>query len=153
MARNDLYSLRLVVGRAIRASGRRLRELEDEIGVRHGNLRRLMEGEAEIRISHLIALARALRVSPADFLAAGCPKANRMAKHRLRQWIGADGPEVAEEEPAPAPFPTTAAELESVVQAAVERALAGWSAEGGAAARGPTPVVPVLAASANDSPS
>ena len=132
MARNDLYSLRLVLRRVILASGRRLRDLEDEIGVRHGNLRLLMDGRAEIRVSHLLGLARVLGVPPADFLAAGCPKANAAATRNLRQWVGAD---VEEHAPPPAPFPTTAAELESVVQAAVERALAGWAAKGGAMPR------------------
>jgi hypothetical protein len=136
MARNDLYSLRQVLRRAIAACGRPLRDLEDEIGVRHGNLRLLMDGRAEIRVAHLFGLARVLGVPPADFLAAGCPKANAAAKRRLRHWLGADLPDdLAEEAPAPRPFPTTAAELESVVQAAVERALAGWPAKGGAEPR------------------
>ena len=127
MARNDFYSLREVVRRAIQATGRPLRDLEDEIGVRHGNLRLLMDGQAEIRISHLLGLARALGVPPADFLEAGCPKANAAARRRLRNWIGADAePGV----PPPPPFPTTAAELERIVQAAVERALAGRAAGG-----------------------
>jgi len=124
MARNDIYSLRQVLRRAILAAGRPLRELEDAIGVRHGNLRLLMDGDAEIRIVHLLGLARYLGVPPADFLEAGCPKANAAAKRRLRNWIGADAEPGA---PPPAPFPTTAAELERIVQTAVERALAGRS--------------------------
>jgi hypothetical protein len=110
MARNDIYSLRQVLRRAILAAGRPLRELEDAIGVRHGNLRLLMDGDAEIRIVHLLGLARYLGV-PA-------------AKRRLRNWIGAEAEPGA---PPPAPFPTTAAELERIVQTAVERALAGRS--------------------------
>ncbi|HEY8022484.1 MAG TPA: hypothetical protein VIH93_15370, partial [Thermoanaerobaculia bacterium] len=135
MARNDLYSLRLVLGRAVAASRRRLRDLEDEIGVRHGNLRLLMDGHAEIRVAHLLGLARALGVPPADFLAAGCPKANAAAKHRLRQWVGDLPPDLPDDAPPVAPFPTTAAELERIVQSAVERALAGGSPKGGAGSR------------------
>lgn len=146
MARNDLYSLRLVLGRAIRASGRPLRELEDAIGVRHGNLRLLMDGKAEIRVAHLLGLARALGVPPADFLAAGCPKANAAATRRLRHLVGAD---LEEHAPAPAPFPTTAAELASVVQSAVERALAGWSANGGAGSRVAAAISPAAPATSD----
>lgn len=141
MARNDFYSLRLVVRRAIEATGRPLRDLEDEIGVRHGNLRLLMDGQAEIRVAHLLGLARCLGVPPADFLEAGCPKANAAARRRLRNWIGAEAEPGA---PLPAPFPTTAAELERIVEAAVERALAGRTVGEAAAPAAPVPAPPDL---------
>jgi len=141
MARNDIYSLRQVLRRAILATGRPLREIEDAIGVRHGNLRLLMDGDAEIRMAHLLGLARYLGVPPADFLEAGCPKANAVAKRRLRNWIGADAEPGA---PPPAPFPTTAAELERIVQTAVERALAGLSPRAAVAPAAPPAPAPDL---------
>jgi transcriptional regulator with XRE-family HTH domain len=88
--------LRQVLREAIGAQGRSNRKLEEDRGIGHGNVEKLLSGRAEVKVRHLAVLAELLDVPPGDFLALGLPEATAKAKRRLMDLIaperGADGP-------------------------------------------------------------
>lgn len=88
MSDKDLVQLRRVLREAVSASRMPVREMERRLGVGHGSLYRLLDGELDLRVRHLLAFAELLGVPPADFLEMGCPDAARAAKRRLADWIG-----------------------------------------------------------------
>ena len=88
MSDQDLRQLRQVLRQAVDASRMPVREMERRLGVGHGSLYRMLDGEFDLRVRHLLALAEILGVSPADFLEMGCPDAVRNAKRHLADWIG-----------------------------------------------------------------
>ncbi|HEY8021330.1 MAG TPA: hypothetical protein VIH93_09520 [Thermoanaerobaculia bacterium] len=133
MANTDLEDLRGVLHAGVRASGRGVRELETELELRHGGLRRLIFGDLDIRVSHLLGLARVLRVPPSDFLDLGCAVANRTASLRLIDWLGPLA-KVQRARPRPAGLPASAAELAALIQSEVAKALAERDAAGAATA-------------------
>jgi len=71
MIHDDLAQLRQLLARAVQASGRKDRELEREIGIGSGSLRRLLAGDLDLKVEYLTHLARLLRIPPGDLLAAG----------------------------------------------------------------------------------
>jgi transcriptional regulator with XRE-family HTH domain len=83
----DLRTLRQVLREAIAAQGRSNRKLEEDLGIGHGNIEKLLSGRAEIKVRHLAVLAELLDVPPADFLALGLPEATARARRRLTDWI------------------------------------------------------------------
>src|SRR5688572_8856274 len=87
MRSTDLRTLRQVLREAIRVQGRSNRKLEEELGIGHGNIEKLLTGRAEIKVRHLLVLADLLDVPPGDFLACGCPEATAKARRRLTDWI------------------------------------------------------------------
>jgi hypothetical protein len=94
MIDDDLQQIRQVLARAVQASGIFHRDLERALGVRNGSLARLLDGQLDLRVDHLTALARLLRIPPGDLLAAGAPAANAAAEHRLADWLGLPQPAV-----------------------------------------------------------
>lgn len=88
MPKDELKELRAVLREAVKASRRSLRELENEMGIGHGNLKRLLDGDLEIRVHHLVALARQLQVHPKEFLELGFP--DWPARHQLAEWMTPD---------------------------------------------------------------
>lgn len=86
--RDDLRTLRDLFGKALRRSGLASRRLEEELGIGHGNLNRLLNGELDIKVRHLLAIARFLKVPPHRFLELGCPEAEAAATHDLSDWLG-----------------------------------------------------------------
>lgn len=91
MADKDLQKLRQVlreVVKAAKASRMQVREMERELGIGHGSLYRLIDGELDMRVRHLLAFARLLEIPPSDFFELGCPNAMSGAKRRLTDWIG-----------------------------------------------------------------
>ncbi len=88
MADKDLQQLRQVLREAVRASNMPIREMERQLGIGHGSIYRMLEGELDLRVRHLLALADLLEVPPTDFLALGCPEAESRARRRLADWIG-----------------------------------------------------------------
>jgi len=88
MSDQDLSQLRQVLRQAVDASRMPIREMERRLGVGHGSLYRMLDGEFDLRVRHLLALAEILGVSPTDFLEMGCPDAVRNAKRHLADWIG-----------------------------------------------------------------
>jgi hypothetical protein len=132
-AQSDIEDLRGVLNAGVLASMRGVRELETELGLRHGGLRRLIHGDLDIRVSHLLGLARVLRVRPGDFLDLGCTAANRSASLRLVDWLGPLAKKLGSARPRPTALPATAAELAALIQAEVAKALAERDAAGGSA--------------------
>jgi transcriptional regulator with XRE-family HTH domain len=88
MADKDLQQLRQVLREAVRASRMPIREMERQLGIGHGALYRMLDGELDLRVRHLLALADLLGVPPTDFFEIGCPDAMSRASRRLADWIG-----------------------------------------------------------------
>ena len=84
---DDLRHLRQVLRQAIAASRLGQRYIETHVGLRHGRLEHLLDGRQDLRVRHILAFARVLQVPPQDFLAYGCPGAQELAKHSLKDWI------------------------------------------------------------------
>lgn len=84
---DDLRHLRQVLRQAIAASKLGQRYIETHVGLRHGRLEHLLDGRQDLRVRHILAFARVLKVPPQDFLAYGCPGAQELAKYRLKDWI------------------------------------------------------------------
>ena len=119
MIDEDLAQVRQVFSRAVQASGMVRRDLERALRLRNGSLARLLDGRLDLKVEHLTALARLLRIPPGDLLAAGAPAANAAAEHRLADWLGLAGPAA----PAP-PAPPSPDELAAMVRSAVRQAIA-----------------------------
>ncbi len=120
MSDQDLASLRDLLREAVAGSRLSGRDAEAVLGIGHGNLERLLNGTLELRIRHVLALARHLQVSPADFFALGCPEAVRAAQHDLTEWIAPPRRLQAGQ----APLPTTADDLAALIRSAVQEELA-----------------------------
>jgi transcriptional regulator with XRE-family HTH domain len=122
MLEEDLRSLCQVLARAIDASGLQRRDVERALKLRNGTLGKLLDGSLDLRVEHLTALARLLRIPPSDFLRLGCPQTRAAATYRLADWLGpAEGATPA---PAAASQPPTPEELAEMVRAAVREELA-----------------------------
>ncbi|HEX3554986.1 MAG TPA: helix-turn-helix transcriptional regulator [Thermoanaerobaculia bacterium] len=87
MIDDDLHSLRVLLREAIASLRLTNREAESAMGIAHGSLEGLLQGRLDLRVRHLLALAEILKVSPADFLALGCPTAQDAAQHDLVEWL------------------------------------------------------------------
>jgi len=124
MALDNLGTLRQVLREAVRAQGRSNRQLEEHLGIGHGNIEKLLSGRAEVKVRHLLVLAELLDVPPGDFLALGCPEATAKARRRLGDWIapglGADGGGAA----SAAAAPVSVEQLAELVREAVRSELA-----------------------------
>lgn len=70
---------------AVAACRRSYREVEDELGLGHGSLQRLLDGRVDVRVHHLVDLARILQVHPMEFLELGFP--DWPSRHRLTEWM------------------------------------------------------------------
>jgi len=117
---DDLRSLRQVLARAVQASGLLRRDVERALRLRNGSLGRLLDGSLDLKVEHLTALARLLRIPPGDLLAAGCPQLRAAATHRLADWIGP----VENASAAPSPTLPTPEELAEMIRAAIRQELA-----------------------------
>lgn len=118
MLEDDLRSLRQILARAIEASRLQRRDVERALKLRNGSLAKLLDGTQDLRVDHLTALARLLRISPGDFLRLGCPQTRAAATYRLTDWIGPvqEGAPAAAKTPAPE-------ELAEMIRAAVREEL------------------------------
>jgi hypothetical protein len=83
MPEADFEHLLTVLSRAILALPGPRRTLEDRLGIGRGNIDRLLDGRMEMRVRHILALARELEVAPGDFFALGCPGATENARYLL----------------------------------------------------------------------
>lgn len=77
------------------------RDLESAMSVGHGRLEEIFNGDQELRIRHLVGLARLLKVPPADFLRLAYGGDERTAPRRLDEWIGEPQPPNARRKPEP----------------------------------------------------
>lgn len=85
---NDLRELNGLVREALNRTSMSGRRLEEELGIGHGNLQHLLEGQLELRVRHLLAIARVLKVPPHQFLELGCPEAEQTASRDLYELLG-----------------------------------------------------------------
>jgi hypothetical protein len=116
---DDTKPLRAVLRQAIAASRMGKREIEVALGVGHGKLDRILDGTLELRVRHVLALARVLEVSPKDFLDLAYPEPPGGARYSLRDWLGPRqaGPQSTSNK-------TEAANLREVVREVVREELA-----------------------------
>ena len=127
MLEEDLHSLRQLLARAVQASGLLRRDVERALRLRNGSLGRLLDGSLELKVEHLTALARILRIPPGDLLTAGCPQLRAAAPHRLADWLGPDGNAAAPA--AVSSPPPTPGELAEMIRTALRQELAARKGE------------------------
>lgn len=83
----DLAEFRHVLRELVRVLRIPVRDLERTLGVGHGKLEKLLNGELEIRLRHVLALADVLDISPGDLLTMGCTEATRRARRHVVDWL------------------------------------------------------------------
>jgi transcriptional regulator with XRE-family HTH domain len=83
----DLRQLRAVMRQAISACRMSSRNIETAMGLGHGALERILDGRNDIRVRHILGLARLLKVPPQDFLELGVLQPEAGTKYRLKDWI------------------------------------------------------------------
>ena len=88
MSDHDIRNMRKMLHQVINASGLADRQVEDAIGLRHGRLGRLFDGSMEIKLRHLLGLARRLKISPGELVAMGSPETEQLKERRLAEWLG-----------------------------------------------------------------
>jgi len=57
------------------------------MGLGHGALERILDGRNDVRVRHILGLARLLKVPPQDFLKLGVLQQEAGTKYRLKDWI------------------------------------------------------------------
>jgi hypothetical protein len=77
------------------------RDLEGALGIGHGRLEEILAGKPELRVRHLVDLARLLKIRPSDFLRLGFPDDESTAPNQLERWIGEPQPPNARRKPEP----------------------------------------------------
>lgn len=82
---DDLRGVREILREAVAALRMSPREIEDRLGLGHGTLKRVLDGEIDLRVRHLLALSRLLDVHPKSFLELGLP--DWPARHQLQEWM------------------------------------------------------------------
>jgi len=92
MSDGDLRQLRSLLREALAHSPLSARALETVLGIGHGNLSHLLEGRLELRVRHVLSIARALGVPPHQFLELGCPETTGAARRDLSDLTGASLP-------------------------------------------------------------
>ena len=116
----DLRQLRAVLRQAISASRLSARHIETAMGLGHGNLERILDGRNDLRVRHLLGLAKLLQIPPQDFLELGVAQPEAGTKYRLKDWImppAFQPPNAKQKADAPA------ADLGKLVRDAVQEAL------------------------------
>ncbi len=115
MPQDDLSELRAVLREAVAACRRSNRDLEDDLGLGHGSLLRMLDGRIEIRVHHLVAIARILQVHPMEFLELAFP--DWPVRHHLTDWMR---PDVRKKAGKKAALPSTREELSDLVRGIVQ---------------------------------
>jgi plasmid maintenance system antidote protein VapI len=83
----DLKSLRALVGEAMSQLSHSSRALEEELEIGHGNLSHLLAGRLELKVRHILSLARLVGVPPHRFLELGCPEALKAARRDVTELM------------------------------------------------------------------
>jgi transcriptional regulator with XRE-family HTH domain len=107
----DLAEFRHILRELLRMAHIPVRQLERTLGVGSGKLERLLNGEMEIRLRHILAAAEVLGMAPGDLLTIGCGDASRRAQRRVVDWL----PHLAPKAEGP-PFPTRREELAQMIR-------------------------------------
>lgn len=87
MSSNDLRTLRALVREALPTYHGAGRAVEEALGIGHGNLSHLLDGRLELRVRHLLAIAKMLGVPPHQFLELGCPETTDAARRDLTDFV------------------------------------------------------------------
>ena len=77
------------------------RDLESALEIGHGRLEECLDGTRELRVCHIVNLARLLKVKPSDFLRLAYADDEASAPHQLEEWIGGPKPPYARKKPQP----------------------------------------------------
>jgi transcriptional regulator with XRE-family HTH domain len=83
----DLQQLSGLIREALGRTSLTTRALEQELGLGHGNLTHLLSGKLELKIRHLLGIARLLGVPPHRLVELGCPDALRAATQDVTDFI------------------------------------------------------------------
>ncbi|HVG11198.1 MAG TPA: hypothetical protein VNM67_26075 [Thermoanaerobaculia bacterium] len=87
MSDSDLRRLRALVREALPTYHGSGRAIEEALAIGHGNLSHLLDGRLELRVRHLLAIAKMLGVPPHQFLELGCPEATEAASRDLTDFV------------------------------------------------------------------
>jgi hypothetical protein len=87
MSDSDLHRLRALVREALPTYHGAGRAIEKVLSIGHGNLSHLLDGRLELRVRHLLAIAKMLDVPPHQFLELGCPEATDAAHRDLTDFV------------------------------------------------------------------
>ena len=87
MSDSDLRTLRALVRAALPTYHGSGRAIEEALGIGHGNLSHLLDGRLELRVRHLLAIAKMLGVPPHQFLELGCPESYEAARRDLTDFV------------------------------------------------------------------
>jgi hypothetical protein len=71
----DLRRLSSLIRESLAQTSLTTRALEEELGIGHGNLAHLLSGQLELKLRHLLSVARLLGVPPHRLVELGCPEA------------------------------------------------------------------------------
>ena len=99
MSDRDAIAVLAVVRRAVDAAPGNKRDLETAMSIGHGRLEEILNGEPELRVRHLVGLARLLKVRPSDFLRLAYGSDEAAAPRYLEDWIGDPQPLHARRKP------------------------------------------------------
>lgn len=77
------------------------RDLESALEIGHGRLEECLNGTRELRVCHIVNLARLLKVKPSDFLRLAYAEDEASAPNQLEDWIGEPKPPYARKKPLP----------------------------------------------------
>lgn len=88
----DLRQLRDLIREALGRSPLTARSLEDELGIGHGNLTHLLSGQLEMKLRHVLSIARLLGIPPHRLIELGCPEALAAATRDVTDYVEAPAP-------------------------------------------------------------
>ncbi len=88
MSDHDLRNMRKMLFQLIQATGLADRQVEDAMGLGHGRLGRLYDGSMEIKLRHLLGLARRLKLSPGELVSMGSPETEELKQRRVADLLG-----------------------------------------------------------------
>lgn len=117
MPRDEFYELRAVLREALDATRKSYRQIEDKLGLGHGTLKKLIDGELEIRASHLTRFANLLQIHPREFFELGFP--DWTAQHCLADWLTPDRRKVFQQ----TGLPTNVNELADLIRSIIREEL------------------------------
>jgi transcriptional regulator with XRE-family HTH domain len=101
MSDHDIRNMRKMLHQVINAAGLADRQVEDAMGLGHGRLGRLFDGSMEIKLRHLLGLARRLKISPGELVAMGSPETEQLKERRVADWLGISEPKAQRVETPP----------------------------------------------------
>ncbi|HEX5759800.1 MAG TPA: helix-turn-helix transcriptional regulator [Thermoanaerobaculia bacterium] len=132
MKENDIRTLRRLLQARVERLPLSRRQIEDRLGIGHGNLNKLFRGQAELHLRHLLAFAELFGVSPGELLEAGCPETTAAATRTVEDVLAEArrGREPEEGRAVHWRMPATAEELTDLLRKEIRRELAARGLDG-----------------------